>query len=409
MKKYLLPLITTLALTTLRGQELKPNKANEVESPKLKVSGYIQAQSQWGEPKASLRIGNTSQTHNEPMHRMGIRRGRVKLSYSTRLIEGVFQVDATERGLGIKDAYLQLKAPWQGWRSSSLKLGIFDRPFGSEITYSSSRRESPERSAIYNGLFPDERDMGLMLSLQAEPTSPLHLLRLDLGLFAGNAISQETDNRKDLIARLSAEKKTKGGLSWVLGASYYHGFRQQNTANIYRITDGRFRLDDAAANLGAYALRQYWGIDGQLSFASPLGRTQLRAEYLAGTQPSTGTSFRSHNSSTPTTGDTYIRSFSGGYAMLVQSLGKLPLSAVVKYDWLDPNTKLSSEQVGLGGSSSADLAQSTLGLGMLWEISSALRLTAYYDLVHNASAPQLKGYESDRADNVFTLRLQYKF
>ena len=64
---------------------------------------------------------------------------------------------------------------------------------------------------------------------------------------------------------------------------------------------------------------------------------------------------------------------------------------------------------------------STVGLGLMWRINPALRLTAYYDLVRNETTEHLKntkdadgnitkyGYEGNRKDNVFTLRLQYKF
>ncbi len=95
--------------------------------------------------------------------------------------------------------------------------------------------------------------------------------------------------------------------------------------------------------------------------------------------------------------------------MLVQSIGKLPLSLAVKYDAFDPNIKLSGNEAGLNSTGFADLKQSTVGLGLLWEITKSIRLQAYYELNRNEASQNVAGYEADRKDDVFTLRLQYKF
>ena len=44
--------------------------------------------------------------------------------------------------------------------------GVFNRPFGHEIGYSTSGLESPERATIIQYFFPDERDLGAMLTLR---------------------------------------------------------------------------------------------------------------------------------------------------------------------------------------------------------------------------------------------------
>lgn len=45
----------------------------------------------------------------------------------------------------------------------------------------------------------------------------------------------------------------------------------------------------------------------------------------------------------------------------------------------------------------------------IWRINNALKLTAYYDFNKNEKSDNVKGYDADRKDDVFTLRLQYKF
>ena len=41
-----------------------------------------------------------------------IRRGRVKFAYEGKLTQFVLQIDATEKGVSLKDAYVNFKDPW---------------------------------------------------------------------------------------------------------------------------------------------------------------------------------------------------------------------------------------------------------------------------------------------------------
>ena len=372
---------------------------------KLKVSGYIQAQYQWGEKNASLKVGNGNANPDESFNRVGIRRGRIKFTYEEGIASGVFQLDITEKGVGIKDAYLGVKDPWVG--TSSLKAGVFDRPFGNEISYSSSRRESPERSTVFQTLFPEERDLGAALTLQASKTSPWNILKLEAGLFAGNGIKQETDNRRDFIGHLSATKNIGSDAKWGVGVSYYNGGVFQGNEKVYTMDGNAFVLREHADNVGEFAKREYLGFDGQFSVMSGAGLSQVRAEYLSGTQPGSKSNSKSPNASAPVITDTYIREFCGGYVIFVQDLGRSPLSVVLKYDWYDPNTKVAGDEVGLSGTGSADLDQNTLGLGMLWRVSNNIRLQAYYEI--NKEEKTQNVATSNLKNDVFTLRLQYKF
>ncbi|NDV45887.1 hypothetical protein D0T49_02330 [Paludibacter sp. 221] len=373
---------------------------------KLKISGYVQGQIQWGEENASLKVGSANENPEESFNRVGIRRGRIKFTYEEGIASGVFQLDITEKGVGIKDAYLSIKAPWL--KSISLKAGVFDRPFGNEISYSSSRRESPERSAVFQTLFPDERDLGAMLTLQAPKTSALNFLKLEAGLFAGNGIKQDADNRKDFIGHLSANKAWKN-IQLSGGVSYYNGGVYQGSENIYTMNGTSFVLDNNADNIGKFAKREYIGLDAQFGVKSILGATCLRAEYLFGTQPGKDSGSKSPNATSLPANDTYIRNFGGGYVILVQDLGKLPLAAVLKYDWYDPNTKIFGNEIGQSNTAKGDIAQNTFGFGMLWNANANIRLTAYYEINKNEKTEVLSGYEKDRKDDVFTLRMQYKF
>lgn len=358
---------------------------------KFEVSGYIQTQYQWGEKGAELRV----------------RRGRIKLSYEYGIASVVFQPDITEKGTLVKDAFLSIKDPWFGM--NVFKVGIFNRPFGHEIGYSSSIRESPERSIIFRTLFPEERDVGAQLTLQPAKTSVWNFLKLEAGLFYGNGIQQETDDYKDFIGHLSANKCVGRDIKFGFGLSYYHGGVYQGGENSYAFKDHGFDLSKNTSNKGEFAKREYVGLDGQFSIRSGLGMMHLRSEYLFGVQPGVKSNSKSPNESKLPSTDTYIRNFSGGYVILVQDFGKLPFSALVKYDWYDPNVKISKSEIGLNGTGKADIMRSTLGFGLLWRASSRVRLQTYYEVNKNETTDKLPTYVDDIKDDSFTLRLQYTF
>ncbi len=416
MKEIVLALGMLAATSPLYAQEdgikemesqIEELRKSVEDSKKLKVSGYIQTQAQWGQEDASLRVGAGQYKDEGAFNRIGIRRGRIKFAYGSGGLSSVFQLDITEKGVNFKDAYLALGLSSLG--QSSIQAGIFDRPFGYEIGYSSSRRESPERSLLFNTLFPDERDLGAMVTLRAAKTSQLSFLTLQAGLFAGNGIKRETDSHKDFIGRLSAEGLLSDNIKGAIGVSYYNGGVYQGTANVYKMQGKEFILDSSSDNIGRFAKREYFGLEGRLAVISDLGMTHLRAEYLWGQQPGVKGNSKSPNASSLTVADTYIRPFSGWYVMLVQDLGSLPLSAVLKVDTYDPNTQVAGSDLGQGSTGAGDINYTTYGVGLLWNISSALRLQGYYELVQNEKSQNLSGYTSDLKDNVFTLRLQYKF
>lgn len=410
MKKIIFGLSCVLIMNVSFAQQKQSETDSDAENKNplpIKISGYIQTQFEYGEEEASLKVGEENTDMSQSFNRFGVRRGRLKLEYTENLISGVFQLDMTEKGVGIKDAYLAVKDPWVG--TNSLRVGIFNRPFGHEISYSSSRRESPERARMIPTLFPDERDLGMMLTFQAPGDSFWSLLKVELSLVAGNGIESDIDNRKDFIGHITASDVIGSNLHLSGGISYYNGGVYQGTENVYAMSDSRFVLNAHEDNLGAYAKREYIGADVQLKIENSFGQTQLRGEYITGKQPGLKTSSKSPNYAQVPNFDTYLRNFNGGYFTLVQALENTGLSVVAKYDFYDPNTKVSGNEIGLNGTDKGDIAYQTFGAGLFWEINENLRLTAYYDWIQNEKTRNLEGFASDKKDNVFTFRIQYKF
>ncbi|GHV52417.1 hypothetical protein FACS1894181_15500 [Bacteroidia bacterium] len=375
-----------------------------VKLQKLKVSGFVQAQYQRGGKDAALKVGAPNENPEKPFNRVGVRLAHLKLVYEEGLASATFQTNFTERGIFLKDAFLAVKDPWIS--TVVLKGGIFFRPFGHEISYSALLRESPERATVIQTLFPEERDLGFSLTLQPAKTSAWNFLKLEAGWFAGNGIQREIDSRLDFIGHLFFEKNIEKTITIGGGVSYYNGGVYQGTPNVYSVHENSFAIDSAPGNKGAFAKREYAGMDAQFSLSSPAGMTQLRAEYLAGSQPSSNpSSSKSPNASTLPTTDTYIRKFTGGYVIFVQDFGKLPFSAVLKYDWYNPNTQVGGNNITMAG----DISQHTSGFGLLYRINPNLRLQAYYELNQNETTNKLEAYSTDRQDDTFTLRLQCKF
>jgi len=95
-----------------------------------------------------------------------------------------------------------------------------------------------------------------MFTIQAPKGHVLNPLKLETGLFAGNGIKQETDNRKDWISHLSY-KKTYDNVQWGLGTSLYLGGAYQGNAKVYELA-GKDFVAVNNAKIGDYSTRCYY-------------------------------------------------------------------------------------------------------------------------------------------------------
>lgn len=413
MKKILTIALATVAINAAAQEEKEltlPEK-NEKRIEKLefdfgkmgalKISGYIQGQWQWAESKGIAAFGSGGSFNSNTDNRFMVRRGRIKFTYQIGVAQVVFQPDFTEKGVGIKDAYVAVTS-----KSKIIggQVGLFDRPFGYEISYSSSQRESPERSRVFLSLFPGERDLGAMLNLKYGEFT------LNAGVFNGNGVGAETDSHKDFIGRLAWLHSWDNGQ---VGASfsYYGGGVINPVDKHYTFAKNEGFQEQTNAQYKA-ALRQYFGVGAQYLQIWGAGTTNIRAEFLWGNQPGTlkNNNDPSGSSFGAGTEPLYLRNFFGGYAILVQDIARSKHSIVLKYDYYDPNTLVSGNQIGsLPGTGAADIAYSTFGVGYLFRWNQNLRLMAYYDMVDNEKSANLKEFEGRIKQNVFTARVQFKF
>ncbi len=397
---------------------------------KIKVSGYLQAQYQLAESTSvpSYAGGNFP---SNVKSRFSVRRGRVKVNYDNDLTQFVLQIDVTQSGVGIKDAYASVKEPWL--RIASLTGGIFDRPFGFEISYSSSIRESPERSRMYQILFPGERELGAKLELAPE-SGPLSYFNFKGGLFNGVLnTANENDRWKDFIGRLGFQFPfDEQNLAIDGGFSLYAGNVTNNSKYVYKFdgssTIKRFSVDSTIGNLGNQFERTYYGADIQAYYDIPaIGGASLRGEFITGIQPSTDKSIGFYNPEAAGTTDPksvidgkkitplYRRNITGWYINYIQNIG-LKHQFVVKYDIFDPNTDITGDDIGKSGSNftAADIKYTTLGIGWIYHWDANVKFVVYYDWMKNEKVNSLATgtlapFKDDLKDNILTLRMQYKF
>lgn len=375
----------------------------------LKVSGYVQAQWLWTETAEKSGFQGAGKQSEVLRNQFMVRRGRIKFAYTQGVAQLVFQPDFTEKGVGVKDAYALVTAPSK-WIAG--QAGIFDRPFGYEIQRSSSVRETPERSRVFLALFPGERDLGVQGIFKGK-SGVLADFTLNAGLFNGNGIAQETDSKKDFIGKLAYLKKTSNASIGAAISYYDGGVLQGDSSYVYTDGTGFVKTD---AEQYSYAKRQYFGASAQYVQDWNLGTTYLCAEYIMGSQPGTSKVNANPSSSTNSgamgngTEKLYLRDFNGYYIQLAQNIGSTKHTVVLKYDVYDPNTKISGDELGkMKSTSAADIAYTTIGLGYNYRLNANVKLTAYYDMVRHETSANLKGYDDQIAQDMFTARVQIKF
>ena len=389
------------------------------KNSRLKVSGLFQGQLQFADAVGTKSYAGGDFPANSN-YRFGVKRGRIKTVYSGNLTQYVFQIDASDAGVTLRDVYMEVTEPWM--KTVSLTGGIFFRPFGYELELSETIREAPERARIIQILFPQERDLGSMIRI-APKNGCLKYFNLRGGLFAGNGIAPENDKNKDFIGRFGFHIPIpeQTGLTIAGRMATYVGKVMRDNGTVggskigsysYNPSDMMFHTLDSNS-FSPVMKRQYLGFDLELVYKMPvLGPMSLRAEYIFGIQPGTATSsafYKSYQS--VSSGNLFMRNFAGYFITWSQYFG--PKNQLILHcDSYDPNTRLTGNQINaVAGSMTgyADIKYTTFGLGWAYFWDNNIKFMLYYDLVRNEECPNMAGYTSDIADNVVTFRMQYKF
>ncbi len=387
----------------------------------LRFSGYIQPQFQVAESKG-IKSFEGGDFGTQVSNRFMLRRSRVRIDYvhfgkeTKPGVQIVFQFDVNERAFTIRDVWGRVME--NKLQVFSFTTGMFARPMGYEVNLSSSDRESPERGRMSQTLMKSERDLGAMISF--EPRKKDHQLRyfkIDAGVFNGQGInaSGDFDNSKDLITRV-ALKPLPVGKKLIIssGASFLYGGLLQNTK--YRYTTEEVAgvkknlIDSTVTNAGARSPRKYYGADLQIKLRNRKGFSEIRGEFITGTQTGTANSSETPVALISGNDGFHIRQFNGAYFYYLQHLFSEHHQLIVKYDWYDPNTKVTGNEIGAPGSnlSAANIKYSSLNIGYVSYLTENVKLILFYVRVWNEKT-QLTGFTGDVKDNVLTCRLQFRF
>lgn len=211
--------------------------------------------------------------------------------------------------------------------------------------------------------------------------------------------------------------------------------------------------------------RIYHSFHGQVKIKSKLGKTTLRGEYIFGQQvsvegtlgnpyvftslsptgPFTGVTWPKFDSPQPYNAavvgpstkpyNTFVRNFNGFYVYIDQQIGKSKHFLTYRFDYYDPNTRVKGDDitlnildnngqiVGSTGLSTADVAYVNHIIGYRFEATKSLAISMFFELPKNEitkigplDSNQIglgkyphPGFLKDIKDNVFLIRLQYKF
>jgi phosphate-selective porin len=384
---------------TALDERVLVNEADLMKLNKIKVSGYIQAQ--W-----DLYDKGHVPT-NEPTNTFYIRRARIKFTYEA--LDGVkfvLQPDFSTGNLTLKDAYAVVNLP--KLKDLTLWAGQMNRP-DYEVEYSSSQREVLERSRVIRAIYPGEREIGAKLEYIGSKIPLKFQLMVMNGNYNGpNAQTasalqnaKDIDSKKDVMARLVYSVKLPGaGIGIDLGPNVYFG-GNRTKANPY-VVNSNGVLD--SVSVGDYLDKKWVGGEIQL-FADILGGLAIKGEYISGTNSAPGTTAVAVNATLAAkkSAASTLRKFSGYYIYFIKNIGSKN-QFVARYDYYDPNTKLSGDAAG------SNVWFKTWTLAWQYYLNDNIRISLNYEMPEfevNASRPD--NYKDVTYGNTLGIRIQAKF
>ena len=153
--------------------------------------------------------------------------------------------------------------------------------------------------------------------------------------------------------------------------------------------------------------REYFGIDGQLTFFNDWGRSNIRGEYIFGTQPTLANDFTApkNNQYDAAKAYSYERKFQGYYLYYVQDFGKSKWQSILKAAYYDFNTDANGDNAKY----KMDLAYQNYGIGLIYNATKAVRISAFYDWYINETTDNITGYNKQVPNDVLTVRMQVSF
>jgi hypothetical protein len=390
------------------------NETPRGEKSSYDVSGYLQSQIEFHQDSEDqLRQGGALLNQN----RFLIRRGRLRISRDWDWASMVLELDGnTTKG---PSARLQKGEASLVYGRSKIKgdpallaltAGMFELPFGYEMTESAKVRWFMERSIISRALFPGEPDVGMKLHGGAA------FLRYSVAVTNGEPLDersgfglQDPNANKDVTVRLGVDTKPSesmsvaGGLSYNVGKGFHPGTDATKSSINAQDSNGDGIPESIGVNAGSAAVpsenfsRWAIGADLQLRLKSRIGKTYLYGEVVAAQNLDRGLVIAD-----PTVKDINVREF-GGYIGFVQEITRYFVVGL-RGDFYDPNADWLDERAG----KQIPTSLRVYGLSPMggFVLPDRARILLQWDIQDNRFARDERGVPSRLKNNAVTARIQ---
>jgi hypothetical protein len=381
------------------------------------ISGYVQTQFEYHQDSEDqLRQGGALLNQN----RFLIRRGRIRVAREWDWASVVVEFDGnTSKGASARlqkgEASLVYRRSATKGRPPLLQLtaGMFDLPFGFEMTDSSKSRWFMERSILSRALFPGEPDVGAKLH------GGVSFLRYSVALTNGEPLDeksgyglQDPNANKDVTVRFGVDTQVAerwqvaGGVSYNAGKGFHAGTDatkqtlSAQDANGDAIADNNTITVNAAQAATPSENFSRWavGADLQLRLKTWLGTSVAYGEVVAAQNLDRGLYIAD-----PTVGKKLnVREF-GGYVGFTQELTKYFICGI-RGDYYDPNADFLDDRAG----KQVPTSLRVLGLSPMvgFVLPERGRLLLQWDIQDNRFARDETGVPTRLKNNAVTARLQ---
>jgi hypothetical protein len=379
-------------------------------------SSYVQAQYEHHQDSEDqLRQGGVVLNQD----RFVLRRARLKIEKEWEYASILAEIDGNSvKGPAIGFQHAEASILYRGGKAVpappllKLTLGLFDVPFGYELTESPKARYFTERSLASRSFFPAEPDLGLRVGTQ------LGWLRASVALMNGEPLGEKSgfslrdpNSSKDIVARAgavvhpTAHVDLAGGVSVLNGKGFHPGTDAGKASVVWKDVNENGQIDAGeltASPATSPTLSQSFdrwavGADLRVGLETPVGWLRLSGEVT----------FASNLDRGLFVADPVLTSIDsrelGVAASVTQEISKYGVVGL-RFDTYDPNADSRDRQGGKLLPSSQAIRTFSPMVGLM--IPGRARLLFQYDLERDKLGRDPRGVPTDLANDTWTLRLQ---
>lgn len=379
-------------------------------------SSYVQAQYEHHQDSEDqLRQGGVVLNQD----RFVLRRARLKIEKEWEYASILAEIDGNSvKGPAIGFQHAEASILYRGGKPVpappllKLTLGLFDVPFGFELTESPRARFFAERSLASRSFFPAEPDLGLRIATQ------LGWLRASVALMNGEPLGEKSGfslrdpgSSKDIVARAgavvspSSHVAVSGGVSVLNGKGFHAGTDAGKASVVWKdvnengqIDAGELTASPATAATPSQSFDR-WAVGADLRFGldTPLGWLRLSGEVMFGSNMDRGLFVAD-----PVL--TSIDSRELGVAVgVTQEITRYGIVGF-RFDTYNPDADSRDRQGGKLLPSSQAIRTFSPMVGLM--IPDRARLLFQYDVERDELGRDPRGVPADLANDTWTLRLQ---